>query len=518
MTSPVRAPGTVLGSYRLLEVLGEGGMGVVYRAEHVRLGRRVALKMLRPEYSSDAHAVRRFFTEARAVNKIRDENIVEISDFIETPGGDNYYIMELLEGQSLAAAMAGGEILALPRAIGIMAYVASALEAVHFAGIIHRDLKPENVFLIERGGQRDFVKLLDFGVAKLAGSADLISIHRTASGMVLGTPEYMSPEQASGKAVDSRTDLYSFGVMLFELVTGRLPFTGADFGELVVAHRTRSPVVPSSIEKLPHEVPPELDELILACLAKNPDDRPVGIHSVGTMLAEIASARGWPLVSFVSSQRLTERLRVFDNVPAQLDLAASIASLPLQTARRRSRWPSRRVVGVLGAVALASVLLGIARSGTGESTTEPGAAQARTARLEIQSAPAGAAVFIDGEPTGLTTPATIARLPAGTVAIRIELVEYQAVEARLEVKPGDAISRRFELQRATGRLVLSGLPPQTVIEVDGQRRLAGRAIELDPGRHDVRILDGDHRLVDQPITITAGTQLWELDGGRLVRR
>jgi serine/threonine protein kinase len=287
-------PGTILGSYKLHEVIGEGGMGIVYLATHARLGRRVAIKMLRSHYTTNPQAIHRFFAEARAVNKIHHPNIVQITDFIEQPGEDNYYVMELLEGKNLGHVIVQGGILPLPRTFGIMMQVASVLEAVHRAGIVHRDLKPENVFLTERGGQQDFVKLVDFGVAKLIDDQDdFVSMHNTNPGSILGTPDYMSPEQASATSVDHRTDIYAFGAMLYELVTGKLPLSGPNFGEMVVQLMTVTPTPPRELTGLPHEIPAALDDLIMGCLSKQTIDRPDSMETVAERLQDISDEQGW---------------------------------------------------------------------------------------------------------------------------------------------------------------------------------------------------------------------------------
>src|SRR5262245_44213666 len=285
--SPLPA-GTVIGTYCIVELLGEGGMGRIYEAEHTKLGRRVALKMLRPEFATNQVAVARFFAEAHAVNRIVHDNIIEITDFFEEPGGDYYYIMELLRGVDLAVELAKLGVMPIPRAIGICAQVASALAAVHAAGIIHRDLKPDNIYLVERHGWRDYVKLIDFGVAKLTDvDSQVIQVGTTAQGMVVGTPEYMSPEQAAGQAIDHRTDIYALGVILYELVTGNLPFRGANFGEYVVQHMTVAPVPPSRVGGVPHEILPALDALILQMLAKNANVRPATMAVVEERLHAI---------------------------------------------------------------------------------------------------------------------------------------------------------------------------------------------------------------------------------------
>ncbi len=279
--------GAVLGSYRLLQQIGTGGMGRVFVAEHVRLGRRVALKVLRSEFSGNLEAVQRFFAEARAVNCISHENIIEVSDFVESQRGPSFYIMELLHGQDLRGVQQREGILSTERILRIGVQICSALGAAHAAGIIHRDLKPDNIFLIERGGQRDFVKLLDFGVAKLMNATvDEASTFQSTIGMVVGTPDYMAPEQAMGHAVNHLVDVYATGVILYEMVAGRRPFVANSAREVMVQHLTASPSRPSMLNPA-GKIPQELEDLILACLAKEPADRPQSISEVERRLREI---------------------------------------------------------------------------------------------------------------------------------------------------------------------------------------------------------------------------------------
>lgn len=282
--------GRVLGAYRLLSLLGEGGMGQVYLAEHTRLGRKVALKLLRPEYARHTKAVQRFFGEARAVNQISHDNIVEITDFIENDvevdgkPAEKYYIMELLKGRSLGDTQKTDGILPLQRTLPILLQVCEALAAVHEAGIVHRDLKPDNIFLIEKAGNKDFVKLLDFGVAKFT---DLTSSHqmgKTGVGALVGTPEYMSPEQMSGKTVDHRSDIYALGVIMYEVVTGRQPFTARSLGEMAIKHLTVTPPKPSKLKNLPHTPPRDLEVLIMQCMHKDPLKRPQHVSEIADRL------------------------------------------------------------------------------------------------------------------------------------------------------------------------------------------------------------------------------------------
>ncbi|HET6146037.1 MAG TPA: serine/threonine-protein kinase [Polyangia bacterium] len=283
------ATGEVVGSYRLLEQIGQGGMGNVFVAEHIKLGRRVALKMLRSEFSHNTEAVRRFFAEARAVNRINHENIIEVSDFIESTRGRSYYIMELLGGVDLRTLEEQVGALPIGRALGIVIQVCRGLGAAHDAGIVHRDLKPDNIFLTERNGRGDFVKLLDFGVAKLMDDAlDGVTNVRTTAGVVVGTPEYMSPEQASGDPADHRSDIYSVGVILFEMVTGQRPFDAPSAREIMVQHVMAAPPRPSKLQRFGAGVPAALEELILDCLKKRPQDRPQSMMEVEQRLETIA--------------------------------------------------------------------------------------------------------------------------------------------------------------------------------------------------------------------------------------
>ena len=190
------------------------------------IGRKVALKAIHPELSRNPEVVSRFMTEAKSVNQIGNEHIVDITDFGNTADGEFYFIMEFLQGEALADRLRRERLLQTQRALQIAAQVADALAASHAHGIIHRDLKPENIFLITRGQSQDFVKVLDFGLAKLTQGDEKVS-HKTRTGSVMGTPYYMAPEQCEGKAgIDHRADVYSLGVILFEMMTGKVPFGG----------------------------------------------------------------------------------------------------------------------------------------------------------------------------------------------------------------------------------------------------------------------------------------------------
>src|SRR4051812_8048287 len=266
--------GTALGDrllenrYRILSKLGQGGMGTVYIAEHVALGKRVAVKVLKEEVSRDPAMAKRFEQEAVAASRIGQENIVDVTDFGRTPEGSLYFVMEYLEGRTLADLLQRERVLPVGRACRILAQICEAIEAAHARGIVHRDLKPHNVVLLDRPGHPDFVKVLDFGISKMGWRQEPI----TEQGAILGTPEYMAPEQASGESVDPRTDVYAIGVMAYELLTGTLPFRG-DHSVATMLKHINEAVEPPRKRRPDLDIPEEWEPAILRALSKKADDR-----------------------------------------------------------------------------------------------------------------------------------------------------------------------------------------------------------------------------------------------------
>jgi hypothetical protein len=263
--------GTQIGAYRVLQQIGEGGMGSVWIAEHITLGRRAALKVLHPAFSNRPDIVTRFFNEARAATAISDPGIVQIFDFGEHVDGSAYIVMELLDGEPLDRRLTREGTLALHDALRLMRQVAGTLGAAHARGIVHRDLKPENVYIVRDpevpGGER--AKVLDFGIAKLVGDPGVGVKTQTAA--VMGTPSFMSPEQCRGAGeVDQRSDVYALGCVLFALVTGRPPFQAAGVGDVIAMHLREPAPAPSQLRP---GIPPAFDQLVLRCLAKVPAQR-----------------------------------------------------------------------------------------------------------------------------------------------------------------------------------------------------------------------------------------------------
>jgi serine/threonine protein kinase len=262
-------PGVLIGNYQVEELLGQGACGVVHVARHVHLGRRVALKVLRGELQADEEAVQRFLGEAVTLSRLGHEHIVSVFDYGVCEGGESYYVMELLEGETLRGLLRRQGPLPLRAVLEIGLQISLALEAAHAAGVIHRDVKPENVFLVQRPSG-PFVKVLDFGLAKVLQSADQQWLTRT--GTVLGTPIYMSPEQGSGRRemTDHRTDIYSLGIILYELATGVPPFRGPNATSIMLMHVAKP--LPKLREARP-DAPEELEALVERACAKSRDDR-----------------------------------------------------------------------------------------------------------------------------------------------------------------------------------------------------------------------------------------------------
>ncbi|MCC7071801.1 MAG: serine/threonine protein kinase [Deltaproteobacteria bacterium] len=272
--APIPAPGDVVGAYRVLERVGSGSMGRVFEVEHTATRARHAMKTLRGGFAFDPDAVSRFFLEADAIARLTHPNVVAIVDLVDCPPWPPSFVMELLDGETLADALEREQVFALERAVGVAAAVASALAAAHAQALVHRDVKPDNVFLALAPSGGVTVKVLDFGVAKLLDDT-VTRKHSTAIGRQIGTPGYMAPEQLMGSAgVDHRADIYGLGILLFEMLTGRLPWVGTVAETLLAIARTEAPAPSTLRPRAAGPVPAWLDELVLRCLRKQPSERP----------------------------------------------------------------------------------------------------------------------------------------------------------------------------------------------------------------------------------------------------
>ena len=284
--APVLIGREIAGRYRVLAKLGEGGMGAVFRAEQISLKRTVAIKLLRPDVSADPMLLRRFNAEAEVVAKLSHPSTVNIYDFGQDTDGTLFIAMELIEGRSLRAVIQREAPLAPGRALAIATQVAASLADAHAHGIVHRDLKPDNVMLADRGRDRDVVRVLDFGIAKLRDDTRATQAAMTQQGDMIGTPQYMAPEQIRGEPIDGRTDIYALGCLLYEMVTGRLPHDAATVLAMLSKHLIEAPVPPT--QRRPDlGLPPAIDALILGAMAKDPRVRPPTMDAFGEQIAAL---------------------------------------------------------------------------------------------------------------------------------------------------------------------------------------------------------------------------------------
>lgn len=413
---------TLEGKYRVLRLLGEGGMGRVYLGEHALIGRPVAIKFLHAELASNEEVVRRFYREAQAAAAIRHRNVIDVFDVGVSPEREPFLVMEYLEGESLSGMMARVGVLDLPTACGVLEPALAALQAAHERGVVHRDLKPDNIFLAREADGPPTVKLIDFGISKLGEAAGRTRL--TRDGSLLGTPEYMSPEQARGVAdLDHRTDIYSIGVILYEMLTGGLPFVGANTTELLMAVLTAEP-------RPPHDVYPAFPDAAVAvigpALARDPADR---FQTAAEMLealrrlpdfargretlARLAPGRGKGGVASGDLGAPLERARthlaedvleqvIRERAPGRLDriedrVVALVGRVPgsarLVDRLGGGRRGTRRLLAAIGALLL-SVLLSLALFvGGGE-----GAADGRedTVTITVRGAAGDARIYWDG--------------------------------------------------------------------------------------------------------------------------
>jgi len=407
--------GQSIGNYRVTRLLGEGGMGMVYLAEHPTLGRRAAVKVLHPDLVSSQEMIERLFNEARAANAIGHPGIVEVSDLGVLPAGTPYIVMEFLEGQSLGARMNQGGRLSLRATLEIADQAASAVGAAHGKGIIHRDLKPDNLFLTPdpQWPGRERLKVLDFGIAKLAQRPATAADVRTRTGAILGTPRYMSPEQCrDSRDVDHRTDIYSLGVILYEMLAGTPPFVSSSWGEMAHMHIG---VKPPDLRALVPDLPQSIERAVARALEKEPDARFQSMDELrqaldGTLAGEktVPGMVSWS-TGAVSGATLVDAPGPASTLPLEappirrttLAGAASEIQRPPRTSALPR--PGRRVVPLLaaGLIGAAIVVIG-ALAALRRPAPAPAAPQPPTASspapAAVEPAPSTITVEVPAEP------------------------------------------------------------------------------------------------------------------------
>jgi serine/threonine-protein kinase len=410
----------VSGKYRILDPLGSGGMGAVYSATHVEVGRKVALKFLRSDLTKTPGTVARFRREAAAAGSIGHENILEVFDVGEMSDGTPFIVMELLEGEALARLLNREKKLPPWRACHVAAQMLSALGAAHNRGIVHRDLKPENVFLTTRAGQRDFVKVLDFGISAISNPTEGTP-RLTETGDVLGTPPYMAPEQARGEPViDHRADLWAAGVVLFEMLTGQLPFPGQN-GLQVISRILTEPVPRPS--KHVADLPDGLDELVLKALDK---DKTLRFQSAGDFYEA--------LVPFLLESARGRKLEFTPATPVTWTVDGGVDAAATRALKRTwwSRHGGRTAKIAAGTAAALLAVLAIAFYTTSDPAERAPAREPET----VETAPAKTAVTPAPEMVTLTFAAS----PADA-QIRVDGALLEGNPASLTVRRGGAAVR-----------------------------------------------------------------------------
>jgi eukaryotic-like serine/threonine-protein kinase len=472
MTAPVvlpdtqLTPGMTLGEYRIDKMIGHGGMGVVFAAVHPLIGKRAAIKILKKELCTDAGTLERFIDEARVVNEIGHPNIVDVFAFGEMPDGRSYFVMELLAGETLRARVQRAPLL-LDEVVAIMRPLARALTAAHGKGVVHRDLKPDNIFLVTGSEDRPTVKLLDFGVAKLARSDH--RLEKTATGAMVGTPQYIAPEQAKGYAIDHRADIYSLGGILFEMITQRPPFVADNAMEVVAKHLMEPPVRPSTLVA---GVPEELDTIVVRMLAKDPAARP----TLTELVAVLDRLRGAPATAF-------------EPLGARAASVSAAPTSPPTTRRRRSPLP----FAIAGALIAAAVMFFVVRSLTrtddpatpaSSTTADPAAVPDPAPAPAPASTSAAAAAAPVADPAPAADPAP--QDPAPTPAPDPKPTKRDRVITPASQRPRP---RPLESRPTKGHLRLV-VNRSAKISIDGAPAGEGDSFEIDlsPGVHKL-VLD-----------------------------
>lgn len=388
--------------------LGEGGMGSVYRVEHRALQRPFAMKVLRRDLAREKDLCTRFIQEARTAATINHPNVIQITDFGSLPDNTPYFVMEYLDGQPLSSLIKNGGPLPAARAVRLLAQVAAGIGAAHRAGIVHRDLKPENVFVLETPSGDDLVKLLDFGVAKVAGSAKL-----TRTGMVFGSPHYMSPEQASGQPVDHRADIYALGVVMYELFTGHVPFEADTYMGVLTKHMFMAPE--RFVEKLgATKELGALEDITLRCLEKKPENRYSTIDELIAEVEEVVQLGAGDHLEVRPSRtsyvnRPSSDFRLADELELPASDEVSVARALRSRHDTRYRWAALALgaAGLLLAAAIAALVIvrtGGAQEGETAGAEQPPSASAAVVVSSVPEAPAVEPVAQPPEPVASTVP------------------------------------------------------------------------------------------------------------------
>jgi serine/threonine-protein kinase len=464
------------GRYVVEEPLGEGGMGFVYRGRHKVIDKRVAIKILRGDLAAEQEMTDRFLNEARAASSIGNPHIVDISDFGKLDDGATYFVMEFLDGISLSELMTDLHQVPTPRIVHIAKQIARGLAAAHARGIVHRDLKPDNVMLVTRGDDKDFAKILDFGIAKVGGATGRL----TKAGSVFGTPHYMSPEQAAGLPVDQRTDIYSMGVILYEMASGKVPFDADNFMGILTQHMYKAPVPIRALVPAPEDVPPGLEAIVLKCLSKKSELR---YQSMDELVADLERVEQGTVPTAVSE--MMARSGGF-NVPADYfrnNQNRSVPGGPAMMPATPQLAPRRSPVWL--GIAIGSGLVVVATLGVGAFFGLRNRASADPSFHATTATASTGAPLTSAPPP----PPDSATPPAGAAAKTQVVLVADPVDALLSVEGSDAKPARQSLavdvprgETVRVKVERPGYKTQTVA-VDGKTNPVTVRLALDPGKY-----------------------------------
>ena len=420
----------IAGRYLVIKKLGEGGMGDVFLAEHEDIEKRLAIKVLKQEYSSRVDMVVRFKQEAVSASRIKHPNVVDVFDFGQMEDSRFFLVMELLEGRDLADVLSKEGVIEPRRAVSLALQICRALAAAHAKGVIHRDMKPENVFLTSTMQGEEVVKIVDFGIAKMreVGDDGSESARRkiTKTGMIFGTPEYMAPEQAAGKPVDDKADVYATGIMMFEMLAGRVPFFGSTFMAVLTAHLTAEPPRMQDVSPRAMQLSAELEDAVMKALCKAPADRHASMMAFADALARTPEAGAdipIPLARMVPSKARNEVAKR----PQQSQDVEGQATPEPQVSSGKSRRTGLIVATAVGIGAIGIAVAAIGMRGAGEPKGQVASSSATVIETRNEPATPPASAVASTAPAASSAPLAVVRAPDGSVRLHVETKPAGAV-------------------------------------------------------------------------------------------